>query len=127
MSVIAFPKSGRLESPTYLAWIRRQSCCQCFAHAPSEADHRPPKQMGGAHVNDLYTIPLCHVCHRRVTGDTVVMDGIKLPPVTVVNPDAITAHFFRRFMLEAPPLEVDQVVRDIRRFQDTRMGGGIPA
>lgn len=66
----AQPKPGRLESPTFLAWVRSQPCRACFsrdrnAQGPSEAHHFPPKGMGGGTIRDDHSMPLCRGHHDQ--------------------------------------------------------------
>jgi hypothetical protein len=65
MSGLPIMKDGRFESPTVLAWCRRQPCRFCGASGPSDPHHFPPKGMGGARINDTQVIPLCRWCHDR--------------------------------------------------------------
>lgn len=59
-------REPRLESPRYLAYVRRHACCNCGASGPSEAHHWSHHGGStGAKCDDFRTVPLCAVCHRH--------------------------------------------------------------
>ncbi len=48
--------------------IREFPCCQCHASPPSQAAHANWSEFGkgmGKKADDAYTIPLCHICHKK--------------------------------------------------------------
>lgn len=53
-------------SPAYLAWVRRQACCNCFARGPSDPHHEGPHGLGQK-TSDFNCVPLCRACHRQLT------------------------------------------------------------
>jgi len=66
---LAFPKPRRLESKSYLKWIRLQPC---LIHHPRQgrlpvvmmtAHHSIAK---GARGSDYRAVPLCFECHREL-------------------------------------------------------------
>jgi hypothetical protein len=58
--------------PTYLAWIRPQSCTVCGAAStmwnPGHAHHVNEHGHGtmGSKTSDRRCLPLCHICHNYV-------------------------------------------------------------
>jgi hypothetical protein len=59
-------REPRLESPRYLAYVRRHACCHCGAPGPSEAHHWSHHGGSmGAKCDDFRTVPLCTGCHRH--------------------------------------------------------------
>lgn len=59
--VLAFPKPSRLQSPGYLAWIRRQPCLVDYVVA--QAHHSITRGRGGS---DYRCVPLCVRHHNEV-------------------------------------------------------------
>jgi hypothetical protein len=58
-------REPRLESPQYLAYVRRHACCHCGAPGPSEPHHW--SHHGGStgmKPDDFRTVPLCQEHHR---------------------------------------------------------------
>lgn len=74
-------KSGHLHSSAYLDFVRSLPCCICYANAPSEAHHWPPK--GRGEIRDDKTMPVCRACHQLCHGATLVTTvGTKLRPIS---------------------------------------------
>lgn len=62
---IVLERPARMESPAYLAYIREMECLACGAPAPCHAHHL---SRGGTGTKgpDVFTVPLCGRCHRRL-------------------------------------------------------------
>ena len=60
--VTAFPKPRRLESKSYLKWIRLQPCLN-HPGRPSEAHHTTAKSVFGS---DYRALPFCRECHQQL-------------------------------------------------------------
>jgi hypothetical protein len=54
----------------YLRFIRGKPCMTCGALPPSDPHHVSIKGLTvkgtGIKVSDLYTVPLCRICHSRI-------------------------------------------------------------
>lgn len=111
----SFPKDGRLESPVYLDFVRRQACYWCAASPPSHAHHWPPKGRGV--LDDSRTLPACARCHMRCHGARV--DGAD--PIEALAQRAAVGEVFRRFIMSAPDAEIRQVLRDAARMRASRV------
>jgi len=112
-----FPKEGELQSPTFLAWTRRQPCYFCNCPPPVDPHHWPPKGRGV--VNDLNVVPACRACHGRCHGDVAVTaEGKQLPPIPGYSYEDAPAVMFKRFMRSAIDHEWQQVIREIDRWRD---------
>lgn len=105
-----------LDSPTYLAFVRRQPCYGCNAPPPNHAHHWPMRSRGA--VDDSRTIPLCARCHQCAHGITVVKDGERFEPPSDDQQRAAVDAIFRRFIETAAPEEVRSYARDRARSQD---------
>jgi hypothetical protein len=62
------PAPPKLDEPQrkherYLRWIRQHTCISCGDDPPNDAHHYPARGLGGAHGDDLQTVPLCRQCH----------------------------------------------------------------
>jgi hypothetical protein len=109
-----FPKQGRVESVTYLAWLRRQGCAFCHADGP-EAHHWPTKGSLGTRRDD-WALPACLRCHARCHGR--IVDGAA--PIAGHEQLRVRASCWERFKDEAPLHEFEQVVREIVRWKTAR-------
>lgn len=66
--MLAFPKPSRYRDKVYLDYIRMRPCCLCRANPPSRPHHLSfiSGTGQGTKPSDLYTVPLCDICHRTV-------------------------------------------------------------
>lgn len=84
--LVNFPKKKVVRDQKYLAWCRRQRCAFCGNTRPRvEAHHVEKKGMGGATLRDDRAVPTCLYCHRRCHGETVVLDGNRLHPISLAR------------------------------------------
>jgi len=60
--MLMFPKPRRLESKSYLKWIRLQPC---LIHRPRQA-HAHHSVAKGARGSDYRSVPLCFECHSEL-------------------------------------------------------------
>lgn len=62
------PKSQRIRSDEYLAFVRTHPCCACGAAAPSDPHHVKLRGEGslGLKTHDVRTVPLCRADHDEV-------------------------------------------------------------
>ncbi len=117
------PKDGRLESPVYLSWVRRQRCRagealealggarDCMGRIdPHHVDH---KGMGGARCRDDRTIPLCRMhhdyAHAHCGAATTVI------PIDV---ERWVDETLRRFIEQAGAEEVRLYLKDLERWKE---------
>lgn len=63
-------RQPRLHDEGYLAFLRKQPCCVCHAHAPCDAAHvksashaHGKPSSGTAKPDDKWCVPLCRSCH----------------------------------------------------------------
>lgn len=63
-------KSGDVLAPSYLAWVRGQTCAFCGAKPPTEAHHFPTKGSLGMTV-DLLVTPACRDCHGKAHAGAI--------------------------------------------------------
>ena len=110
-----FPKAGHLESPTYLAFIRRQPCAFCYCIGPNEAHHFPPRGRG-VH-DDTMTIAVCMECHGRCHHLTV--NGKEPIPEKQQIQAAMEMH--SHFFNAATPEEWAAVGEDRKRWIESRV------
>lgn len=111
-------KAGQLISPTYLDWVRGLPCSGCGKEPRNEAHHFPSKGASGG-TNDIHVLSVCHSCHRRAEGATVLMNGHRMPPISAEEQTAIVARTFMAFVERGRQHHVDQVMRDIRRWRES--------
>lgn len=121
----AFPKLGHLHSEAFLEFVRSLPCAGCNAPPPSEAHHWPPKGMGGAHVDDTKTFPVCGICHKRCHREVVTVDGKRLQPVSSEAQDRARAATLRRFIERSPAELFNKAAEDILEWK-TRPGAEVP-
>lgn len=112
-------KRGFLLSPSYTMWSRSLSCSVCGRQPPSEHNHAPTRGSLGSR-NDLRGHPVCRRCHVRCGGETVVVDGFAMPPVTLEQQLVLVADTFALFWERASWLVVEQVLADIRAWRESR-------
>ncbi len=64
------PKPTRWECCKYLQWVKKQACVGC-GNAADDPHHLIGHGQGGmaTKAHDLFTIPLCRGCHRRLHDD----------------------------------------------------------
>ena len=110
-------KDGRLESPTWLGFVRRLPCAFCDAPAPSAPHHYPQKRMGSANVDDSRTCPVCTPCHRRCEGEWVNGN----PPIAHSDQNAAVLTTMASFIRHATAEEFAQFERDRRRWLEGRV------
>ncbi len=100
----AATKHGKLVCPAYLDWLRTQPCHfgddTC---GPSRVHHYPPKGQGV--LNDLSTIAVCDVEHRRCLGQVVIAfePHMRLEPISEAFQHHAVLATFWRFWEEGPP------------------------
>jgi len=111
-------KSGACRSPTYASWIRHQACAFCDHPAPSEHHHFPGRGRSGA-TNDLCSLPVCHLCHLRCGGQTVVdpANGERMGPIDEPMQEAFALGYFRRFFFTASQSDVAKVYEDLMKWR----------
>ncbi len=115
-------KDGRVESPTVLAWMRRQICRACHEQhlregtpAPrpgSDPHHVEGKGMGGARCRDDRVVPLCRLHHDQA-HELGKDEGALL--------DYWAIEALARFLDEAGPDEVRSYLADLERWKNRPM------
>lgn len=114
-------KDGELLSPTYLDFVRSLPCAVCCRQPRNEAHHYPSRGASGA-TNDLRSMPVCRECHLRCEGANVVVGGRRMPPVPAAEQAALVAATFFKFLEGAGRWHVvEQVLRDIKRWRESRV------
>ena len=117
-------KECDLLSPLYLEWIRKQSCFWGDENCgPTRAHHFPPK--GRGIINDLATIPVCDVEHRRCHGETVVFNmstgSHRLAPIAQELQHTAVLVTFWKFWDTAPTWIKRAVLDDIALRDSARV------
>lgn len=115
---MAISKSGELLSPTYLDHVRSLPCAFCQRPPRSQSHHWPTIGSAGS-TNDTNALPACLWCHKRCHGETVLMDGKRMPPISVDEQTAMVALVFASFIKRGRQHKVDQVMSDIRRWRES--------
>lgn len=69
-------------SPTYLAWVRQQPCCNCDAPGPSDPHHEGKRGVSQK-CSDLLAVPLCRRCHQTYTDKNRLPDPFATISITV--------------------------------------------
>jgi len=115
---MSYPKDGRLESPAFLGWARRQSCFGCEMadevnhvprrFVPAEPHHHPSKGASGVTRDDL-VVPLCRECHDRAH---------RLDRYSREWQDHAVHVARSRFLETAHPGELRLYFADLLRFRD---------
>ncbi len=117
-------KAGELLSPTYSDWVRSQPCSVCGRPPRSEQHHHPGRGERGA-THDVRSMPVCRWCHMRCEGQTVLderfNDREPMPPISEVDQRKRVAQTFLSFIETAPWQAVEHVLRDIKRWRDSRV------
>ncbi|HDL7427682.1 TPA: DUF968 domain-containing protein, partial [Yersinia enterocolitica] len=69
-SFMRIPKRQRWESRKWLTWVKSQQCCGCGSSA-DDPHHIIGHGQGGmaTKAHDLFTIPLCRLCHDALHAD----------------------------------------------------------
>ncbi|MFM1346588.1 DUF968 domain-containing protein [Yersinia proxima] len=69
-SFMRIPKRQRWESRKWLTWVKSQQCCGCGSSA-DDPHHIIGHGQGGmaTKAHDLFTIPLCRLCHEALHAD----------------------------------------------------------
>ncbi|HEB0980261.1 TPA: DUF968 domain-containing protein [Yersinia enterocolitica] len=69
-SFMRIPKRQRWESKKWLKWVKSQQCCGCGSSA-DDPHHIIGHGQGGmaTKAHDLFTIPLCRLCHDALHAD----------------------------------------------------------
>ncbi|EKN5919335.1 TPA: DUF968 domain-containing protein [Yersinia enterocolitica] len=69
-SFIRIPKRQRWENKKWLKWVKSQQCCGCGSSADDPHHIIGHGQGGmGTKAHDLFTIPLCRLCHEALHAD----------------------------------------------------------
>ncbi|MGH1501593.1 DUF968 domain-containing protein [Yersinia proxima] len=69
-SFMRIPKRQRWESKKWLKWVKSQQCCGCSSSADDPHHIIGHGQGGmGTKAHDLFTIPLCRICHDALHAD----------------------------------------------------------
>ncbi|EMF4615327.1 DUF968 domain-containing protein [Yersinia enterocolitica] len=69
-SFMRIPKRQRWESKKWLKWVKSQQCCGCGSSADDPHHIIGHGQGGmGTKAHDLFTIPLCRICHDALHAD----------------------------------------------------------
>ncbi|ENB8330942.1 DUF968 domain-containing protein [Yersinia enterocolitica] len=69
-SFMRIPKRQRWESKKWLKWVKSQQCCGCGSSADDPHHIIGHGQGGmGTKAHDLFTIPLCRLCHDALHAD----------------------------------------------------------
>ncbi|HHH0001291.1 TPA: DUF968 domain-containing protein [Yersinia enterocolitica] len=69
-SFIRIPKRQRWENKKWLKWVKYQQCCGCGSSADDPHHIIGHGQGGmGTKAHDLFTIPLCRLCHEALHAD----------------------------------------------------------
>lgn len=124
MSVMQ-PKDGRVDSPAFLGWVRRQPCRagemrdDCRKHwlgacrGPIDPHHVDGKGMGGARCRDDRTVPLCRGHHDRAHESySYPQDELSFDRC-----DRWADETLRRFLDGADPAEVRQYLTDLELWR----------
>lgn len=104
-------KEGRVESPAYLGWVRRQGCRVAEQHrnrlgcqGPIDPHHVDGKGMGGARCRDDRTVPLCRIHHDEAHARGALLG-------------AWADETLRRFLDGASDQEIGCYMADLRRWR----------
>ncbi|HDL7635211.1 TPA: DUF968 domain-containing protein [Yersinia enterocolitica] len=69
-SFMRIPKRQRWENKKWLKWVKSQQCCGCGSSADDPHHIIGHGQGGmGTKAHDLFTIPLCRLCHEALHAD----------------------------------------------------------
>ncbi len=69
-SFMRIPKRQRWENKKWLKWVKSQQCCGCGSSADDPHHIIGHGQGGmGTKAHDLFTIPLCRLCHDALHAD----------------------------------------------------------
>ncbi|WP_227732438.1 DUF968 domain-containing protein [Yersinia proxima] len=69
-SFMRIPKRQRWENKKWLKWVKSQQCCGCGSSADDPHHIIGHGQGGmGTKTHDLFTIPLCRICHDALHAD----------------------------------------------------------
>ncbi|MBX9495061.1 DUF968 domain-containing protein [Yersinia enterocolitica] len=69
-SFMRIPKRQRWESKKWIRWVKSQQCCGCGSSADDPHHIIGHGQGGmGTKAHDLFTIPLCRLCHDALHAD----------------------------------------------------------
>ncbi|WP_145494382.1 DUF968 domain-containing protein [Yersinia bercovieri] len=69
-SFMRIPKRHRWENKKWLKWVKSQQCCGCGSSADDPHHIIGHGQGGmGTKAHDLFTIPLCRLCHDALHAD----------------------------------------------------------
>lgn len=69
-SFMRIPKRQRWENKKWLKWVKSQQCCGCGSSADDPHHIIGHGQGGmGTKAHDLFTIPLCRICHDALHAD----------------------------------------------------------
>ncbi|EKN3850332.1 DUF968 domain-containing protein [Yersinia enterocolitica] len=69
-SFMRIPKRHRWENKKWLKWVKSQQCCGCGSSADDPHHIIGHGQGGmGTKAHDLFTIPLCRLCHEALHAD----------------------------------------------------------
>ncbi|HDL7425182.1 DUF968 domain-containing protein [Yersinia mollaretii] len=75
-SFIRIPKRQRWENKKWLKWVKSQQCCGCGSSADDPHHIIGHGQGGmGTKAHDLFTIPLCRLCHDALHADMRVWEA----------------------------------------------------
>lgn len=75
-SFMHIPKRHRWESAKWLKWVKSQQCCGCGSSADDPHHIIGHGQGGmGTKAHDLFTIPLCRLCHDALHADMRVWEA----------------------------------------------------
>ncbi|CQH50046.1 MULTISPECIES: DUF968 domain-containing protein [Yersinia] len=75
-SFMRIPKRQRWESKKWLKWVKSQQCCGCGSSADDPHHIIGHGQGGmGTKAHDLFTIPLCRLCHDALHADMRVWEA----------------------------------------------------
>lgn len=96
------PKQIRVEDPAYLDWCRCQRCEFCNGWGAT-GHHVIVKGMGRAQVRDDWAVPACMACHKRCHGQVVVIDGLRLQPISPERQHEAAARARARYLRETAP------------------------
>lgn len=75
-SFMRIPKRQRWENKKWLKWVKSQQCCGCGSSA-GDPHHIIGHGQGGmgTKAHDLFTIPLCRICHDALHADMRVWEA----------------------------------------------------
>ncbi|WP_338629833.1 DUF968 domain-containing protein [Yersinia enterocolitica] len=75
-SFMRIPKRQRWENKKWLKWVKSQQCCGCGSSADDPHHIIGHGQGGmGTKAHDLFTIPLCRLCHDALHADMRVWEA----------------------------------------------------